>query len=138
MEKRTIFITEFDLIRLEGLLEESSDINTRDHKYLNELQNALADCSVIAPEKVPKNVITMNSEFSVEDPDTGEETKYTLVFPEDADISKNKISILAPIGMAVLGYRVGDMIEWNVPTGIKRRKVKQIHYQPEAAGDYHL
>jgi len=138
MEKRTIFITEFDLIRLERLIEESYDINIRDQKYLNELRTALADCSVIAPEKVPKNVITMNSEFSAEDLDTGEETKYTLVFPEDADISKNKISILAPIGMAVLGYRVGDMIEWNVPSGIKRRKVKQIHYQPEAAGDYHI
>ena len=97
MEKRTIFITEFDLIRLEGLLEESHAINIRDQKYLNELQNALVDCSVIAPEKVPKNVITMNSEFSVEDPDTGEETKYTVVFPEDADISENKISVLAPI-----------------------------------------
>jgi len=138
MEIRNIFITEFDMQRLSILIEEAWDVQTLDQKYLENLQNELLDCSVIAPSEVPPNVITMNSEFSVEDPDSGEVTKYTLVFPEGANISENKISILAPIGTALLGYRVGDMIEWNAPSGIKRLKIKEIHYQPEAAGNYHI
>jgi regulator of nucleoside diphosphate kinase len=63
---------------------------------------------------------------------------YTLVFPEDADHTHNKISILAPIGTAMLGYRVGDIFEWKVPDGVSKMKIKEILYQPESSGDYHL
>jgi regulator of nucleoside diphosphate kinase len=62
----------------------------------------------------------------------------TLVFPDDADIDQNRISVLAPIGTAMLGYSVGDAFEWQVPAGLTRFKVKEILYQPEASGDYHL
>jgi regulator of nucleoside diphosphate kinase len=79
----------------------------------------------------------MNSTFRLRDVDTDQETVYTLVFPGDADSARGKISILAPIGTAVLGYKIGDMIEWEVPAGRKRFKVEQSMYQPEAAGDYH-
>ncbi|KAB2835548.1 MAG: transcription elongation factor GreAB, partial [Candidatus Brocadia sp.] len=74
----------------------------------------------------------------LQDLETGEEETYTLVFPENADIARGKISILAPIGTAMLGYEAGDAFEWKVPAGKRRLKVKQILYQPEAAGDYHL
>ena len=63
---------------------------------------------------------------------------YTLVFPTAANISENKLSILAPLGMALIGYRKGDTIKWPVPSGIKKLKVTEIIYQPEAAGDYSL
>ncbi|MGC9336382.1 MAG: GreA/GreB family elongation factor, partial [Anaerolineae bacterium] len=63
---------------------------------------------------------------------------YMLVFPRDADIDQAKISILAPIGTAMLGYRVGDVFTWEVPEGTRRLRVKEILYQPEASGDYHL
>lgn len=79
----------------------------------------------------------MNSTFRLRDVDTDQEAVYTLVFPGDADSARGKVSILAPIGTAVLGYKIGDMIEWEVPAGRKRFKVEQIVYQPEAAGDYH-
>ena len=72
------------------------------------------------------------------DLDSGEEMTYTLVFPDIADISKNKISILAPIGTALIGYRLGDIIEWKVPAGLRKFKVEEILYQPEAMGDYNL
>jgi regulator of nucleoside diphosphate kinase len=68
----------------------------------------------------------------------GEEQVYTLVFPRDADTATGKISVLAPIGTAILGYRVGDMIEWQVPAGKRKLKIEEVIYQPEAAGDYHL
>ncbi len=76
----------------------------------------------------------MNSTVCLEDLETGEEMTYTLVFPNEADIDQNKISVLAPIGTAMLGYRVGDTVEWPVPSGISRLQVKQILYQPEANG----
>jgi regulator of nucleoside diphosphate kinase len=72
------------------------------------------------------------------DMDTGKELVYSLVFPSEADSSNGKISILAPVGTAMIGYGVGDIIEWRVPAGLRRFRVEQILYQPEAAGEYHL
>jgi regulator of nucleoside diphosphate kinase len=63
---------------------------------------------------------------------------YSLVFPQEADASEGRISILAPVGTAMIGYRVGDVIEWEVPSGLRRLKVEDVLYQPEASGDYHL
>jgi regulator of nucleoside diphosphate kinase len=61
-----------------------------------------------------------------------------VVFPSEADSEQGKISILAPVGTALLGYRVGDTVEWKLPGGLRRLKIERILYQPEAAGDYHL
>jgi len=80
----------------------------------------------------------MNSRVHLVDLDTQEEMVYTLVFPQDAEISQSKISVLAPIGTAMLGYRVGDTFTWQVPDGVRRLQVKKVLYQPEASGDYHL
>jgi regulator of nucleoside diphosphate kinase len=80
----------------------------------------------------------MNSTACLEDLDTEEEETYTLVFPENADLGQGKISVLAPIGTAMLGYEVGDTFEWEVPAGKRRLRVKRIIYQPEASGEYHL
>jgi len=71
----------------------------------------------------------------VRDLDTGGESTYTLVFPSDADIAKGKISILAPIATALLGYREGDEIEWPTPGGRRRLNVIQVLCQPEASGN---
>lgn len=78
----------------------------------------------------------MRSSATLLDIETGEELDYTLVFPEDADPSKGKISILAPIGTGILGCRVGDTFEWDTPSGKRMLDVKRIICQPEAAGDY--
>jgi len=76
----------------------------------------------------------MNSQVRIRDLEAGRVMVYTLVFPQDADASQGKISVLAPIGTALLGYRVGDMIECKVPAGVKRLRVEEVLYQPEAAG----
>jgi regulator of nucleoside diphosphate kinase len=89
---------------------------------------------VVPSAQVPAEVITMNSTACLEDLENGEGMTYTLVFPNEADIDQHKISVLAPIGTALLGYRVGDTVEWPVPGGISRLQVKQILYQPEANG----
>ena len=61
---------------------------------------------------------------------------YSLVFPHSANINQNRISILAPIGTALIGYKIGDIIEWKVPGGLRKLKVEEILYQPEASGNF--
>ena len=136
--KNKIYISEFDLKRLKGLIKFAEERwDQRAVQYLEELDEELDRAEVVKPEEIPTDVITMNSTFRLSNLDSGEEVVYTLVFPSKADSTTGKISILAPIGTAVLGYRVGDTIEWQVPAGLKRLRVDEVVYQPEAAGDYH-
>ncbi len=138
MNVNTIFITEKDLSTLRGLVSASRKSSAKDEKSLRLLEGELDRARVVKPQEIPADVITMNSEVHLMDLDTMEETVYRLVFPDKADIDKGFVSILAPIGTALLGYRVGDVIEWKVPAGVAKWKVMKIVYQPEASGDYHL
>jgi len=135
---REIYITENDLESLYDLLQSGTAGSARDHKNVEELEAELDRAHVVDAKKIPVDVITLNSRAVLRDLDTNEEMTYTLVFPGQAKLEEGRISILAPIGTAMLGYRVGDVIEWKVPAGIRRLKVEKLLYQPEAAGDYHL
>lgn len=138
MSGKPIQITRFDLERLNKLINEAKFTEYRKSPYLEKLQLELDRAEVVSPQEVPSDVITMNSTVCLLDLDTGEEEIYTLVFPEDAELSQGKISVLAPIGTAMLGYEVGDVFEWEVPAGKRNLRVKKILYQPEASGDYNL
>ncbi|MCC7450532.1 MAG: nucleoside diphosphate kinase regulator [Anaerolineae bacterium] len=131
---RTIYITDHDMKRLRQLLFDyrSGDTNGQ---YLKDLMTELDRACVVSAEDVPEDVITMNATVCVVDLDTHETLTYTLVFPQDADSRVGKISVLAPIGTAMLGYRVGDEFEWRVPAGVRRLKVKDVLYQPSSVGD---
>jgi regulator of nucleoside diphosphate kinase len=136
--KGKIYITEFDQKRLKGLINYARKAwDKRAVQHLDDLDEELERAEVVTPEEVPADVITMNSTFRLKDLETGEGVVYTLVFPGKTEFSNGKISVLAPVGIAVLGYRVGDIVEWQVPAGFKRFKVEGILYQPEAALDYH-
>jgi regulator of nucleoside diphosphate kinase len=133
-----IYITEFDMKRLKGLIKFAQERwDKRVVKYLETLNEELDRAEVVRPEEIPTNIITMNSTFRLIDLDTGEHSVYTLVFPANADSATRKISILAPMGTAVLGSRVGDTVEWEAPAALKKLRIKEIVYQPEASGDYH-
>jgi regulator of nucleoside diphosphate kinase len=138
MSEQKIYITDFDLKRLKKLLQTSSKTGERKNSYLEQLRKEVEKAVVVPSEDIPKDVITMNSKVSLIDLESMKELVYTLVFPEDADSLSGKISVLAPVGTALLGYRVGDVIEWDVPAGKRRLKVKEILYQPEASGEYSL
>lgn len=135
---KNIYITKFDKDRLHKLISDAKEYNLTKKEYIEKLNQELQRAFVVNSEKIPNDVITMNSQVSLKDLDTGEEMIYTLVFPEEADLVNGKISILAPIGTAILGYRVGDTIEWVVPNGLVKLKVEKIIYQPEAVGNYTL
>lgn len=134
--KRPIYITSEDKQRLEDLMAEVSVFNPRARGDLNALVEELRRASIVDPKDVPADVITMNSRAEMLDLDTAEAGSFTLVFPSEANIEEGKISVLAPIGAGMLGYRVNDEFEWNVPGGIRRMRVAKIHYQPESAGNF--
>ena len=134
--KNSIHVTSQDKQRLEDLLAEVEVSNPRKQGDLKALVEELHRAVIVEPKDVPRDVITMNSRAEIRDLESGETVAFTLVFPAEANIEEEKISILAPIGAGMLGYRVGDKFEWKVPEGIRRMKVTKIHYQPEAAGDF--
>ncbi|MBA7498140.1 Regulator of nucleoside diphosphate kinase [subsurface metagenome] len=135
MSKKLIYITDNDMKRLKELIMEADNGNK---KYLRELKDELDKGEVVDSRDIPNNIITMNSKVRLRDINTQKEMICWLVFPDDSNADQGKISILAPIGTALLGYKVGDIIEWKVPAGLTKLKVEEILYQPEAAGDYQL
>ena len=132
-----LLLSRVDVERVEALLERRSfsALDTR------ALQEELARAELAEPAAIPDDVITMNStaRVRVDDPLQGaHEHEITLVYPRDADGSADRVSILAPVGSALLGLRVGDAIDWPLPGGRNARlQVLAVRYQPEAAGDLH-
>ena len=135
MNQPSIFITTKDVEKLRDLIREAYHTEYRGSDYLKKLAEEIQKASVVQPDQIPSDVITLNSTARLVDREINEEMVYTLVFPEDADSSQGKISILAPIGTAMLGYKTGDTFEWDTPGGKRFIRVKEILYQPEAAGD---
>ena len=134
MERKNIYVTDNDLRRLRELIMVARQFNKEEEKDLQELEAELNRGQVVKSQDIPADVITMNSEVHLRDLRTKEEITYQLVFPDQADAGKGRVSILAPIGTALLGYSVGDVIEWKVPAGVAKLKVEKIIYQPEANG----
>jgi len=135
MVTKNIYITDKDMERLRELRMAAREFKKEEEKYLRELESELNKGTIVKPQDIPPDIITMNSEVHLLDLNTKEETTYQLVFPDQADVSRGKVSILAPIGTALLGYSVGDIIEWKVPAGVAKLKVEKIIYQPEASGE---
>ena len=134
--KNSIYITSQDKRRLEELLAEVSVSDPRQRGDLKLLEEELRRAVIVEPKEIPGDVITMNSRAELIDLDTHETVTFTLVFPRDSNVEEEKISVLAPIGAGMLGYRIGDEFEWKVPDGVRHMKVTNVHYQPEAAGDF--
>lgn len=138
MAARTIHITKFDMDRLVEVIEGLRMSRKANQAALDLLERELYSAKLVDPKDIPRDVITMNSRVKVTDTDCGEKMTFTLVFPSASAATENRLSILAPLGMALLGYRMGDIVEWTVPAGVKKLRIDEILYQPEAAGDYHL
>jgi regulator of nucleoside diphosphate kinase len=135
MNQPSIFITTKDAEKLRDLIRDAYHTEYRRSDYLKKLADEIEKASIVQPDQTPSDVVTLNSTARLVDQETKEEMVYSLVFPEDADPSQGKISILAPIGTAMLGYKAGDTFEWDTPGGKRIIHVKEILYQPEAAGD---
>lgn len=135
MPERAIYLTSQDRDRLKVLSQMTED---RDRGDLAGLMYELSRAAIVPAAEIPGDVITMNSRVRLLDLQDGSVLEYTLVYPAEANFAEGKISVVAPIGAAMLGYKVGDEIEWEVPAGRRHLKVEAVLYQPEAAGDHHL
>lgn len=133
MADRDIFITEEDHQKLMQLLEGARQRQHRDLAHVEQLDAELDRAHIVPAGEIPPDVVTMNTQVALRDLDTGSEMVLTLVFPHEANVDRQKVSVLAPLGTAVLGYRSGDTIEWEVPGRARRLQVERVLYQPEAA-----
>jgi regulator of nucleoside diphosphate kinase len=131
-----IVMTTFDHHRLSRLLDRLRREEDGRVAYgaADALEDELERAVVVDPHRVPATVITMNSEVEACFLDTGQSTALTLVFPAEAAPAKGRVSVLAPVGLALLGARVGDEITWPTPGGPRRFRVERIRFQPEAEG----
>ncbi|MFO7369332.1 MAG: nucleoside diphosphate kinase regulator [Bacteroidales bacterium] len=136
MKKNSIVITDLDYQRLTALLSDGSFRRKASPDNLSRLARELDRAKKVDPRKVAPDVVTMNTEIEFTDMDNQISKKLKLVYPERADIRQGYVSVMAPIGTALLGFRKGDVIEWEVPAGKKKFLIKDIIYQPEASGHY--
>ena len=132
-EQNDIILTARDHAELSSVIAVTGKVSQRVKWELRLLENELKRARIVAPEEVPPDVITINTRAELLDLETGERMEFTLVLPADANINDGKISVLAPLGTAMLGYRVGDEFVWHVPHGLRRLKVIKLHFQPEAS-----
>jgi regulator of nucleoside diphosphate kinase len=121
-------LTELDHVRLSKLL---------DAKAHPALESLLDLAELMHSHEVPANIVTMYSRITIADPRSGKRQQMTLCYPGDADPSKGFISVLSPVGMSLIGLRLGAVTEWKTPGGDEvKARVEEILYQPEASGEF--
>lgn len=126
MREYPIIVTDQDLSRLRGLLGGMSQASIRDRGHLSQLQSELDRALVVPCDEVPFGVVTIDSLVRVVDLDTGGRSALTLVLPDEADAAERLISVLAPVGTALLGLRASDDVEWTTPRGRHRLHIEHV------------
>ena len=124
MNPTPIYITPADYSKLRLLL--ATALPSNPSAALQKLREELERAIMIDPAAMPAGVITMESTVEFEDLATKEIETYTLSFPERANVDQKRLSILAPIGTALIGYRVGDVVSWSTPGGVRQLKVRRV------------
>lgn len=132
--QRQIMMTQQDRTKLQKMISDILLTEVDGTEHVRALDGEMSRAAVVASDEIPPDVITMRSRVRLSFGD-GEDEEYTLVYPDEADLSENRISVLSPVGTAILGYRADDVISWDVPDGSIDISVKSVVYQPEAAGD---
>ena len=133
MSTPTLVISDRDSRKLLTLLEESYAANELDRTYWDALETELKRATVVPSEQVPGNVVKMGSRVRITDMRTGQKLVFRVVFPHEANYAEHKISVLAPIGMALLGYSAGTEITWTVPSGTRRLRIEAVEHQDQEA-----
>jgi regulator of nucleoside diphosphate kinase len=136
MSVREILVTERDRVTIEkriGLITGGVDNDSWDS--VRRLYSELGRARVVGDADVPGDVVTMNSSVVLSDLDSGKERLYTLVYPGYFAEAPDRVSVLTPLGTALLGASVGSLIEYDSTLGIRRMKVEDVVYQPPAAAN---
>ncbi|MGE5086375.1 MAG: nucleoside diphosphate kinase regulator [Bacillota bacterium] len=128
-----IFVTDQDFHRLSAL------VSQYDTDAAVQLEEELGRAHIVPQKEIPANVVTMNSRLRYREESTGTVRETSLVYPQDANLDKGAISVLAPVGAALLGLSVGASIDWIMPNGVtKKITVTDVVFQPEAEGQFNL
>lgn len=135
---KPILVSDLDRQRLELLIQDFKANRYEGADYISALDRELKRATFVPPNEIPADIVTMNSKVRLRISGVRQALTYTLVYPDHADIDADRISILAPLATAVLGTRVGDCVEQELPGGMKQIVVEKLIYQPESAGDYLL
>lgn len=125
-----------DIARIRGFLELATEGGSSRYRSLLDLKRGLAEAETVLPQEMPPDVVTMNSEVRIESFSPESTSVVKLVFPQEADYTQGKISLLAPLGAAMLGHRKGDTVRYTAPGGEVQVRINDIVYQPERAGDF--
>lgn len=138
MMNRNIVVSSLDHSRLHDLVITAKQFATASTELLDSLESELARAKVVTPDQIPPYVVTMNTCVHLTDLATGEDSKVVLVYPSDANRAKENLSILSELGVAIIGFSVGDTIPWKSPDGLRRLRVNSIDFQPEAVKRYDI
>lgn len=133
-----ILVSSLDAVRIQNRIEKARNGGLKAPINLIPLMNELKRAKKVEPSEIPRDVVTMNSIVLLKNKLTNKEIRVQIVYPEDANLSKQKISIFAPVGTALLGYKKGDTIKWDVPAGKAEFEILEVEYQPESEGNFDL
>ena len=135
---KKVTLTKNDYTRIYKAITDAKNSKTINSNEAEKLLSELSKAEIVSSEKIDKDVVTMNSEVKLFFENTQKEQSFKIVYPQDANLKENKISIFSPIATALIGYKIGGEIEWIVPGGMTKIKIVDLIYQPEAAGDFDL
>jgi regulator of nucleoside diphosphate kinase len=125
-----IILSKTDVARLRSIISEQSRSAIRDLDHLAELGEEIDRAKIVDPQALPQDAITINSIVRVMDTQTQATDEYTLVTPSHADVTSRRLSVTAPLGIALLGFREGDEVIWEMPGGERRLKILQVVQPP--------
>ncbi len=134
--ERNIKITKLDYIRLNKLIASARKEMITDLKSINVLEYDLIKAEKVISEQIDPNYITMNSVVQIFNHVLQKQMTIKIVYPQEADFKKNYISVLSPLGSALIGYKEKDTIKFEAPKGEVEITIQKIEYQPEAAGEF--
>jgi regulator of nucleoside diphosphate kinase len=131
-------ITDVDHARLRSLVTRLRSSGRGRKEHIAALTGGLGRAAIVTQKDIPRNVVTLNSRVVLKDLDSRTRLSCTLADPHDVSVFGDRLSVAGPAGIALLGKRVGQIVHWTVGAKVRRLRIEQILYQPEAAGDYHL
>lgn len=135
---KKLIVNRLDYARIKKSISDARQFNSISKADADKLISELDSASIVEPESVPSDVVTMNTIVKLSFLNNDKQVQFQIVYPDQANFKENKISIFSPIATALIGYRLKDEIEWIVPSGITRMRIDEIIYQPEAAGHLNL
>lgn len=133
-----IIVNRLDYARIKKCINDAKQFNSISKADAIKLLIELDSAKIVEPQAIPSDVVTMNSIVKLSFLNSNKQVQFQIVYPDQANFKEHKISIFSPIATALIGYKVGDEIEWIVPAGITQLKIDEIVYQPEAAGEFNL